>query len=297
MASSFRSVAIGVSLAACVLAQFGVQARAQDSGSTPPIVTKAPANPTPTAPAIPYGDVTFTGTGLAVTNGFSNRAVAELAANWYYAGLGVHFDDAGVWREERADFAAVGVSYAVTPYIRPKVWYGTSTNNLGIEPQTYVRGEVAFQTPSTPGAVGIVATPAITSNQYRNGVQELDPQIDVAFYHPEFANHAYLVTEVTATTVFVQSLSSVGYEFAGSETYVMPRWGTIGAQIFGGRMVYDVTLCVALCSVQNNFVGIRPLISFYLNPAETLELYFRGEITATDFYNIYGGTVGLKTRF
>jgi hypothetical protein len=106
-----------------------------------------------------------------------------------------------------------------------------------------------------------------------------------------------LVTEVVGTAVFVQSLSSVGYEFAGSETYVIPRFGTFGAQLFGGRMVYDNTLCVTLCGVQNNFIGIRPLISFYLNPKETMELYFRGEITATDFYNIYGGTIGLKTRF
>jgi hypothetical protein len=62
-------------------------------------------------------------------------------------------------------------------------------------------------------------------------------------------------------------------------------------------MVYDNTLCITLCSVVNKFVGIRPLVSYYLNHTDKYELFVRGEAVATDFYNIYGGTVGLKTRF
>jgi hypothetical protein len=128
-------------------------------------------------------------------------------------------------------------------------------------------------------------------------VQEVVPELHIAFYHPEFADHTYFVTEVKATTTFVESVSAVGSEFSGTATYVMPKWGTVGAELFGGRMTYDATLCVELCGVRNRFAGVRPLVSFYLNHTDSLELYVRGEIVATDSYNIYGGTVGLKTAF
>jgi hypothetical protein len=312
MSISARAFVTGLPLAAFCIVQMGALARAEDSAGAPVMYTKAPPSdavssgqsgggvmmPIPQLPTIaPYGDVTIAGTGLAVTNGFSNRAVADFAANWYYSGLGLHVDTSRDWREENADYIVAGVSYAITPYIRPKFLYGTSSENLGIQPKTYLRGEIEFQMPSVPGTTGIVATPSITSREYRNGVRETVPEIDVAFYHPEFANHTYFVSEVKATTIMVETISALGYEFSGSETYVIPKWGTIGAEVFGGRMVYDVTLCAMLCSVQNRFLGIRPLVSFYLNHSDAHELFVRGEVVATDFYNIYGGTVGLKTKF
>lgn len=274
---------------------FATQSRAQDSGLTVPFVTKAP--PIQAISSGLVGDVTVSGTGLAVTNGFSSRAAAELDANVYYSGVGLHFQTVGVWREEDANFTAGGLSYAMTPSITPTFWYGTSTNNLFVEPQNYFRGQVEFKSTPTSNSVGIVATPAITSFQYANGVQELDPQFDIVFYHPAFRDKSYLVTELTGTTIFVRSLSSVGYEVGASETFVMPHFGTIGAQVFGGRMVYDNVLCAMLCGVRNNFAGVRPIVSFYLNNTATWELFFRGEITATQAYDVYGGTIGLKKAF
>jgi hypothetical protein len=128
-------------------------------------------------------------------------------------------------------------------------------------------------------------------------VKETVPSIDLAFYLPEFSDHSYFVMEAKALSTFVAGVSGVGYELGASATYVMPKSGTFGAEIFGGRMVYDNTLCITLCSVVNKFVGVRPLASFYLNHTDKYELVVRGELAATDYYNIYGGTVGLKTRF
>jgi hypothetical protein len=329
-----RAFIVGSALAACAVVQMGAQVRAADGGGAPAMYTKAPvlnggdpANnapapgqglggavmPIPQPPATgpygtvmtvpqpastaPYGDLTVTGTGLAVTNGFATRYVADVAGNWYYSGLGLHFDTSRDWREETANYVVGGISYAITPYIVPKFLYGTSSENMGIQPKTYFRGEVAFTTPPVTGSTGIVATPSVSFREYRNGVQETVPEIDVALYHPEFADKTYFVTEVKATTIMVESVSALGYEFSASETYVVPKWGTVGAEFFSGRMVYDVTLCSILCSVENRFVGVRPLVSFYLNHNEAHELFIRGEVVATDFYNIYGATVGLKTKF
>jgi hypothetical protein len=257
-------------------------------------LTKPSPQPPPTAP---HGDFTVAGTGLAVTGGYYNRFVAEEAANVYYGNWGVHVDTSHDWREENADYVVGGVSYALTPYVRPKILFGTSSENLGIQPQAYYRGEIEFQSPGSSGSAGIVAIPSITSREYRNGVKETVPEIDVALYLPEMANHSYFVVESKALATFVEGISKNGYEFSGSATYVDPRWGTVGAELFGGLMVYDNTLCTVLCSVENRFVGVRPLVSFYLNHSDKLELFVRGEIVATDFYNIYGGTIGLKTRF
>jgi hypothetical protein len=328
---SLRLVGVNLPLAAFLVTQMVAHASAQNAGVAPLMYTKAPpytSQPTqsgqandatvaaygqagagaimpiiPPGPLAPQpsaalsGDMTVSGTGLAVTNGYANRYVAEFAGNWYYSGLGLHLDTGGEWREEDAGFVIAGLSYAITPDIRPKFLYGTSSENSAIQAQTYIRGEVEFRTPSVPGTVGVVATPAVTYREFRNGVQEFTPEIDVALYHPEFADHAYFVTEAKATPIFIQGVSEVGYELGASTTYVMPGWGNIGAEVFGGRMVWDVTLCVALCNEQNRFVGVRPLVSFYLNHNDALELFLRGEIVATDFYNIYGGTVGLKFKF
>jgi hypothetical protein len=248
-------------------------------------------------PGAPYGDFTVAGTGLAVTNGFADRFVAEEAANLYSGNWGFHFDTSHNWREENADFVVGGVSYAITPTVRSKVLVGTSSENLGILPQTYVRGELELQSPGTAGSAGVLAIPSITYREYRNGVKETVPAIDIAFYLPEFSDHSYVVLEAKGLSTFVQAVSGVGYEVGASATYVMPKQGTFGAEIFGGRMVYDNTLCITLCSVVNKFVGVRPLVSFYLNHTDKYELVVRGEVAATDYYNIYGGTVGLKTRF
>ncbi|MBR0849304.1 hypothetical protein JQ543_16240 [Bradyrhizobium diazoefficiens] len=248
-------------------------------------------------PGAPFGDFTVAGTGLAVTGGFANRFVAEEAANVYSGDWGVHFDTSHNWREENADFVVGGVSYAVTPTVRTKVLFGSSSENLGILPRTYVRGELEWQSPGTAGSAGILAIPSITYREFRNGVKETVPAIDMAFYLPEFSDHSYVVMEAKGLATFVEAVSGVGYEIGASATYVMPKQGTFGAEIFGGRMVYDNTLCLTLCSVVNKFVGVRPLVSFYLDHTDKYELIVRGEVAATDFYNIYGGTVGLKTRF
>jgi hypothetical protein len=321
MPISFKVLTIGCAMSAFALVQTAAPGCAQERGAALAVYSKSPPSnfgdqtatlvapipvtgaggatiPVPRPPsAIPYGDGTVAGTGLAVTRGFSDRAVADIAINWYYSAFGLHLDAAREWREENASLLIGGLSYMIAPYVRSKFLYGTSSANLSIQPETYLRGEIEFQPPPPPGAIGVVATPAVTYRAYRNGVRELVPEMHVAFYHPEFADHTYFVTELKAETIFVESVRTPGYEFSGAATYVVPRLGTAGAELFGGLMVYDATLCVALCTVKNPFVGVRPLLSLYLNRTETLELYVHGEIVTTQSYNIFGGTLGLKVAF
>jgi hypothetical protein len=302
-----KTFALAAALAMFALSQTATKLYAQAAGGAAPMLNTNPvpypdigglAKPSAGLPPVgPFGDFTIAGTGLGVTGGYSSRFVAEEAANVYYGNWGLHFDTSHDWREENADYVVAGVSYALTPYVRPKILVGTSSENLGIQPQAYFRGEVEFQSPGSAGSAGVVAIPSVTYREYRNGVRETVPEMDVALYLPEFSNHNYVVVEAKALATFVTGVSGVGYELSGSGTYVIPKWGTLGAEIFGGRMVYDNTLCVTVCSVENKFVGIRPLVSVYLNHTDKYELFIRGEAVATDYYNIYGATVGLKTRF
>ena len=167
-----KTFALSAALAVFALSQTATQLYAQAAGGAAPMLN---TNPVPfpdigglakpsgqAAPVGPYGDFTVAGTGLAVTGGYSSRFVAEEAANVYYGNWGLHFDTSHDWREENADYVVGGVSYALTPFVRPKILFGTSSENLGILPQTYFRGEVEFQSPGSSGSTGIVAIPSFT---------------------------------------------------------------------------------------------------------------------------------------
>jgi hypothetical protein len=188
MPISFKVVTIGCAMSAFALVQTAAPGCAQERGAALAIYSKSPPSnvgdqtatlvapipvtgaggatiPVPRPPsATPYGDATVAGTGLALTKGFSNRAVADVAINWYYSALGLHLDAAREWREENANLLIAGVSYAVTPYVRSKFLYGTSSANLSIQPETYLRGEIEFQPPSPPGAIGVRSPQAFSAD-------------------------------------------------------------------------------------------------------------------------------------
>jgi hypothetical protein len=71
--------------------------------------------------------------------------------------------------------------------------------------------------------------------------------------------------------------------------------GSAALSVFGGTMAYDNTLCTGPCSVRNKFIGVRPKLGTYVN--EKTEAYVAGEIVRTDYYDVYGATLGVKIGF
>ena len=251
-----KTFALSAAFAMFAFSQTATQLHAQAAGGAAPMLNTNPvpfpdvgglAKPSDQPPpGGPYGDVTVAGTGLAVTGGYSSRFVAEEAANVYYGNWGLHFDTSHDWREENADYVVGGVSYAVTPYVRPKILFGTSSENLGIQPQAYFRGEIEFQSPGSAGSAGIVAISSITYREYRNGVKETVPEMDIAFYLPEFSNHNYIVMEAKALATFVAGVSGVGYETSGSATLGC-RNGAPSARRFSAAAWFTTIRSASLC--------------------------------------------------
>ena len=237
------------------------------------------------------GDILSYATVLGVSNGFSDRQAVGISGNVYHpaSGWGAHFDTSGLWREENGGFFAGGVSYAVTPTLRPKVMFGTSTTNFGILPEFFGYGSV------TINASPFNVTPALIYRQYRNGTKQTTPQIDVAHYGQPFSDNSYLVAQALVGISFVSPGSNTGYDVGAGLTYVVPKLGTVALWGLGGRMAYDAALCVTECSVRNDFIGVRPKVSAYIN--DKAEFFVLGEYVRTDFYNIAGATVGLRTAF
>ena len=237
------------------------------------------------------GDVLTYGTALSVNNGFSDRTAIGVAANVYstLSGWGVHFDAASNWREENASFFAGGLSYAVTPNIRPKVMLGTSSSNLGILPRTYVYGTVEVN------VAPFIFRPAVFYREFRNGVEQTTPQLEAVYYFPAPPGAPYFVAQGSVGVDFVNPGSHIGYLINGALTYVMPKVGTLEMGVFGGTMAYDNVLCKGPCGVSNKFVGIRPKVSAYFG--ESSEVYLAGEFVRTDYYDVAGGSLGLKVGF
>src|ERR1700690_3639747 len=97
-----KTFALSAALAVFAFSQSATEVYAQAAGGAAPMLNTNPmpfpdvgglTKPSVQPPPIgPYGDFTVAGTGLAVTNGYTTRYVAEEAANVYYGNLGVHFD-------------------------------------------------------------------------------------------------------------------------------------------------------------------------------------------------------------
>ena len=241
----------------------------------------------------PSGDAYFYVGGLNVTDGFSDRWFLGLAANAFYSsGLGLHIDTSYIDREESAGFFAAGISAELTPRIRAKIMGGTSTDNDGILPELYARGELAIT--SAPD-LGLVLRPSLTYRSFRNGFDEGTGQIEIARYFKPFANGSFAVGQVGASGTYSDPGSNFGYELSAGVTYVAPNIGTIGATAVVGNMAYDSVLGPSSLSVENGFIGIRPAVSYYLG--ENAELIARGEIMFTDFYDLFGGSIGIKFNF
>ena len=229
---------------------------------------------------------------MGVTNGFSSRYSAGLAANVFTPGVDVHAQGAGQWQEESAAFFAGGVSIPITPYLKPTFLAGTSTDNRGILPQLYLYGKVTY---TAPAEIGLVVAPAFTYRSYRNTVQESVPRLELIYYLPPNPNGSFVLLQAAGSVSFVSPGYHTGFEISGAASYIVPKQWTAGLEVFGGQMAYDNIICVTACGIQNGFIGARPKVTLFAT--DRLELIARGEIVHTDFYNMFGGTLGVKVSF
>jgi len=236
----------------------------------------------------------LTGSYLGVTKGFSDRSAVGLQVDGFHrSGWGYHVEGAGQFREEDGAYFAGGFSYAFSPSVRAKLVVGSSSRNWGILPSFAAIGSVEFK--SDP-SIGLVLTPSVAYRKYRNGIEEVTPKLDLSKYFAPFANGAYIVGQVGAAAISANPGSNVGYELSGGLTYVMPSSYSVGVEVFGGQMAYDVLLPAGPnASVKNRFVGVRPKVGF--NLTQTIELFVRGEFVNTQYYDVRGGTLGLVARF
>ncbi|MDX1718186.1 MAG: hypothetical protein R3287_14850, partial [Anderseniella sp.] len=131
------------------------------------------------------------GGAYAVDNGYSDRAFMGLQGSLYdETGFGVHVDAVHVQREERAGFAALGISYAVSSGTRLKLMAGTSTENNEIQPELYLNGSATFDLGSE---AGVVITPQIIYRDYRSGTEEVQAQGTISKYFKPFKDGSYIV--------------------------------------------------------------------------------------------------------
>ena len=254
-------------------------------------IAQAPS-PATSSPPFSGGDVLATGTALGVTNGFSSRFAAGLNANFNAPGFEVHVQGNGLWQEESAAFFAGGFSVPITPNLKSTVLAGTSTANQGILPQLYLYGKLAY---ATPPDVGVIIAPAFTYRSYRNGVQESVPRLELIYYLPPSPSGSFVLLQAFGSVAFVSPGYHTGFEVSGAVSYNVPRKWSLGIEGFGGVMAYDNILCVTACGIQNGFIGARPKLTLFAT--DTIEVILRGEIVRTDFYNMYGGTLGVKVSF
>lgn len=276
-------------VAGAALALLALPDTASSADLSTPASVEIPAEPA----TEPRGDAYFYVGGLTVTDGFSDRWFLGLAANAYYSsGLGLHIDTSYIDREESAGFFAAGASAELTPRIRAKIMGGTSTSNDTILPELYIRGELAI---TSEPELGLVLRPSLTYRSFRNGVDEGTGQIEIVRYFRPFANGGFAVGQISASGIYSNPGGNFGYELSAGVTYVALNIGTIGATIVGGMMAYDTVLGPSSLSVSNGFIGVRPAASFYLG--ENVELIARGEMMFTDFYDLYGGSIGIKFNF
>ena len=168
--------------------------------------------------------VSVYGGALSVSDGFEDRSfVGAFIDHYSVAGLGTHGEVSFVSREEEATFFAGGLSYGTSESLRPRIMVGTSSSNQNILPEFYLRGALEIQTAPSEG---LLATPAVTFRSYRNGVEEIVPGLDVAYYLPPISGQTYGVIQVIGSIAFVSPGDNVGFE-VGAEG---PRVARLGGE-------------------------------------------------------------------
>lgn len=239
------------------------------------------------------GEVQVTGGVFGVDKGFSDRAFVSLQGSLYDdTGFGFHADVTRSMREEEANFAAFGASYAVTPKARLKVMAGTSSKNNEIQPELYLNGSLTYD--FGPQA-GIVVIPEIIYRSYRSGVDEVQGLLGINKYFPAFQDGSYVVGSLNGSVNLVNPGGHIGWEAGANITHVRPYYMSYGIGGVVGSSAYDNTLGLASISVRNDYFGVRPSVSVFLS--KDVEVFARGEVLWTDYYTLAGGYAGVKYTF
>jgi hypothetical protein len=229
---------------------------------------------------------TFYGGYYAVTDGFSDRRFAGVFYNKYFGETGIHADVVGVDREEDSVFAALGVSWAATPTIRPKLTVGGSTANSNIHPEFYLSAQTQFR--PSPGSPTIL-TPSLTYETFENGVELWTVGADaVRYFSLPSDQGGYYVFQGGAQYTPDPGGWSLG---AGLQT-IRANGVSFGGYVTGGQQVYDRFVGL---DRETEFFSIRPTVGVRFTPE--YEVFVRGEYTHTEFYDLTGAIVGLRVTF
>lgn len=238
----------------------------------------------------PYrADVMTLAGGLAVTNGFDDRFFASTWGNlWLQSGLGLHAEAHYADREETAGFFVGGVSWnsAITDF---KVALGTSTDNVGILPETYARAELAFK---SPPEVGWVLTPSATYREYRNTAEELALEAQVLRYIP--FGPGSLILQGLGRATFIDPGDHIAPSYGAGLQYAEAKRFSVGLLVEGGRASYDAVFG-GIGFIDEKYVSVRPSMSLFLT--DRIELIGRGEWTDRESFTVTGGYAGLKLYF
>lgn len=221
----------------------------------------------------------------SVDEGFDDRDFIGAYLSLFADGVGFHADVSSVWREEDATFGAVGVSWDATETLRPLVMIGTSTENLNIMPEVYASAQLRYK---PAAAQGWVLTPRLTYRSYRSGGEELQPALDVVRYLPPADASGYWVVQAGGA-LSLNSSDENGYSVSGGVQTVRANGLSAGVAAEAGKMTYDSLLGIG---VESEFWAVRPSIGYRITPKH--EIYLRGEIAETDFYNLQGVLLGVK---
>ena len=249
----------------------------------------APALAHSNAPKLKYEVQVYAG-ALSLTDGYKDRKFAGAFVDFYSGDLGIHGDVIAVDREERATFAALGLSLPVSPHIRPKFMIGTSTANRAVLPEFFGMFEVQIK----PGNdSGCIITPAVAYRSYRNSTHETRGSLALTKYFTVQWDHGGYYAAQGVVTIADNGTNRVrGSVVAGLQT-VRKSGFSFGINGEVGGIASDP-------QIQNRIIGtyysIRPNAAFPLFGPNG-KLLLRGEYSDTDAYQAIGGTAGLKFEF
>ena len=223
-----------------------------------------------------------------VTSGNSNRRFVTTWGNAYFEnGLGTHAEVHFMDREERAAYAAGGVSWG-RDFGEIRGWLGSSTENAGILPALYARIEGSYRTsPQT----GLVFRPALTYRNFRNGAQDATAELEIAKYVS--LPLGSLILTCLARAMVTDPGDHTSASFGAGLIYAQTGRASAGFTIEGGRAKYDGLLTPA--RLNESYLSVRPTVSFYLT--DSVELIGLAEYSSQESYDAFGGYVGLKVRF
>lgn len=240
----------------------------------------------------PESTVTVYAGNTSPTRGYANRVYAGAMADVYTRkGLGIHADVSGVSREQKAGYAAIGLSYAIAPGVRPRITVGTSTDTRNVYPEVYVSGQVRVEaTKST------IVTPSFTWRSFRTDVNEYTPAIEVAHYFNIAGDGGGYYALQGRGSVSLIDRAETGYTIGGGILTKRRSGFSLGVYGEGGNLSYsgfDTPAGSFAPGFRSMFWSVRPSVG--LSVGRGREIFLRGEYSHNDAFDTRGILLGFKT--